>query len=119
VKPPVGDLVDAALPRLGRVALADGEQDKRGLIGLAVDVEDRAPLTVGLRDVVLYTASEPRPIAGFRIARAHVFTGTPPSPNFRIAGSIAARAALVARARSSARTFASTRSAKRDFPPLR
>jgi hypothetical protein len=52
------------------VALADGEQDKRGLIGLAVDVEDRAPLTVWLRDVVLHAASQPRPVAGFCVARA-------------------------------------------------
>jgi len=37
VEPPVGDLVDAALPRLGRMALTDGEQDKCGLVGLAVD----------------------------------------------------------------------------------
>jgi hypothetical protein len=47
VEPPVGDLVDAALPRLGWVTLAYREQDKRGLVGLIVDAEDRAPLTVG------------------------------------------------------------------------
>lgn len=70
MKSPVGDLVDAALSRLSRVALADGEQDKRGLPCLAVDVEDRAPPTVGLRYVVLHATPEPRPVASFRIARA-------------------------------------------------
>jgi hypothetical protein len=48
MEPPVGDLVDAALPLLCRVALTDGEQDKRGLLSLAVNVENRAPLTFGL-----------------------------------------------------------------------
>lgn len=78
----MGDLVDAALPRFGWVALADGEQDKRGPIGLAVDVEDSAPLTVGLRDVVLHAASETRPVAGFRVARAQRVDGdsTLPQP---------------------------------------
>jgi hypothetical protein len=68
MEPPVGDLVDAALPLLCRVALTDGEQDKRGLLSLAVNVENRAPLTVGLRDVVLHAASEPRPVASFGLA---------------------------------------------------
>ena len=79
----MGDLAaNAALPRLGRVTLADGKQNKRWPIGLAVDVEDRTPLTVGLRDVVLNAASELRPVAGFGITRTQRVYGDTTLPSF-------------------------------------
>jgi len=52
------------------VALASGEQEERRLPSLAVDAEDRAPLAVGLRDVVLHAASEPRAVASFSVTGA-------------------------------------------------
>jgi hypothetical protein len=66
----VGDLVDARLPRSQRMPLADRQQYKRRLRGLAVDAEHRAPATIGLRNVVLHTSAEPGTVTRFNLARA-------------------------------------------------
>lgn len=52
------------------MALADREQEQRRPRCARVDREDRAPATVGLRDVVLGAAAEARAVASFRLARA-------------------------------------------------
>jgi hypothetical protein len=71
MQPAVGDLIDAELPRPRRVPLTHREQEQgwRRRSG-HVDREDSAPATVGLRDVELGAAAEPRAIAGFGVTWA-------------------------------------------------
>ena len=71
MQPAVSDLVDAELPRLRWVPLTHREQEQRWRRRSGhVDREDSAPATVGLRDVELGAAAEPRAIPGFGVTRA-------------------------------------------------
>jgi hypothetical protein len=71
MQPAVGNLIDAELPRLRRVPLTHGEQEQgRRRRSGHVDGEDSSPATVGLRDVELGAAAEPRAIPGFGVTRA-------------------------------------------------
>lgn len=62
------DLVDAGLPRPGRVPLTHREQEQGRLRRGGVDSEDRTPAPVGLWDVELGAATEARPVASFGVA---------------------------------------------------
>lgn len=66
----VRDLVDAGLPRPGRVPLAYREQEQGWLRRGGADSEDRTPLSVRLWDVELGAAAEARPVASFGVAWA-------------------------------------------------
>ena len=68
MQPAVSHLVDAELPRLRWVPLTHREQEQgRHRRSGYADREDSTPATVGLRDVELGAASEPRAIAGFGV----------------------------------------------------
>ena len=71
MQPAVRDLVDAELPWLRRVSLThcEQEQGRRRRSG-HVDGEDSSPAAVGLRDVELGAAAQPRAISGFGVTRA-------------------------------------------------
>jgi hypothetical protein len=71
----MGYLVDTRPPRLGRVTLADCQQKKRRLRRLSVDAENRSPLTIRLRDVVLHASPEPRSVARLGVAWAQLIDG--------------------------------------------
>jgi hypothetical protein len=65
----VSDLVDAQLPRLWRMALANCKQHKRRLRGLSVDAEHSSPAAIGLRNVVLDASAETTSVTRFGLAR--------------------------------------------------
>ena len=64
----MGDLVDARLPRLGRMPLAHRNQHQGRLAGLFVAGQNRAPLAGRLRNVELDAAAEPGSILTFLFA---------------------------------------------------